>query len=110
MRSCFSGGTASRVRMLCRRSASLIRIADVARRREQHLPEVLGLRVLQGRELDAVDLEERRPPALPALPKRFEISALVVWVSSTVSWSSAAMSAWGSRCHSARMWRPRADG
>ncbi len=30
--------------------------AHVARHREQHLPEVLGLRVLQGRELDAVDL------------------------------------------------------
>jgi hypothetical protein len=59
MRSCFSDGTASSVRMLCRPVGELDEDdANVARHREQHLAEVLGLRLLERRELDAVDLRD----------------------------------------------------
>ena len=93
------------MRMLCRRSASLIRMTrDVLRHRHDHLAVVLGLGLLAALELDprqlrdALDELRDLVAELGRAPRRSSSS-----VSSTTSCRSAAASVSSSSCSSARI-------
>jgi len=81
--------------------------AHVARHGEQHLAEVLGLRVLGALELDAVELGDAVHELGDGLPKVSEISSLVTEVSSVTFVAAAPPSASGRRDASRRGSRRR---
>ena len=91
---CFYFGIAPIVRMLWRRSASLIRMTRMSLgHRDHHLAVVLGLAVVAALERDARSASSRRRRAGRSRRRtRSVTSSSEALVSSTVSWSSAAHS------------------
>jgi hypothetical protein len=73
MRPCFSGGIASSVCMLCRRSASFTQDdADVLHHRQHHLAEALRLRLGAAGEVQLVQLADTvHQRAATSVPKHF---------------------------------------
>ena len=90
--------------MLCRRSASLMRMTRTSRAiaRSIFLKFSACACWRVANSMRSI-FETPSTSSATALPYCFAISLFVVWVSSTTSCRSAAMSACGSRCHSARI-------
>ena len=104
MRARFFGGTTSSVRMLCRRSASLIRMTRTSRAIASSILRKFSACASSWLSNSILSsLETPSTSSATGLPKFSLISVLVTAVSSITSCSSAAVSAWESRCHCARI-------
>src|ERR1043165_9428927 len=100
----FAGGTAPSVRMLCSRSASLIRMMRTSRAIASSILRKFSAWATSA-DWNSIlsSLETPSTSSATGLPKVSEISSLVTEVSSVTSCSSAAISVWPSRCQSARI-------